>query len=427
MKYLGSIVFSLAIICIALPAMAEYEQFPVLLSSEIEIPVERFGTPGGDRVLMLPSEYGYGGDRQNDLARGLGEQGFDVWQARLHEAYFQPAGRTSLSVMPVSDIAELIRESLPEAPRKLFVLSAGRGAAMVYMALKTQLMDRQDLDRFAGVLMLHPNFMARTPQPGMSVDYLPLTSELVVPTFIVQPMDSSKRWYLPELVALMSSSGSRVYTQVIPGVSDGYQGRPDATPYEIEAARELPETLARAARLLKTHASAPGLSLLADQPSADNWSVEPINATLQEYPGSPLAPPMSLRTVSGQTLNLEDYRGRVVLMNFWATWCPPCVEEIPSLGRLQEKLPRNEFVVLSVDVGEEASAVEAFLKEVPADYPIMLDPEGTTVPDWELRAFPTTFILDRNGRIRLAYFGGLTWDSEEVVVQVRKLIRENPE
>jgi thiol-disulfide isomerase/thioredoxin len=131
--------------------------------------------------------------------------------------------------------------------------------------------------------------------------------------------------------------------------------------------------------------------------------------------------------VSGQTLNLEDYRGRVVLMNFWATWCPPCVEEIPSLGRLQEKLPRNEFVVLSVDVGEEASAVEAFLKEVPADYPIMLDPEGTTVPDWELRAFPTTFILDRNGRIRLAYFGGLTWDSEEVVVQVRKLIRENPE
>jgi len=362
MKHLWSLVCFLAVFCIVLPAavLAESEQGSVLLSSEVEIPVERFGNPGGDRVLMLPGEYGYGGDRQNDLAKGLGELGFDVWQARLHEAYFQPAGRTSLSVMPVSDIAELIRESLPEGPRRLFVLSAGRGAALVYMALKAQLENGQTLERFAGVLMLHPNFMATTPQPGMPVDYLPVTSELVVPVFIVQPMDSSKRWYLPELVDLMSSSGSRVYTQVVPGVSDGYQGRADATPYEIEAARELPKILARAARLLKTQDSGQGFSSVASQPSADRWSVEPINVSLQDYPGSPLAPPMSLQTVSGRTINLGDYRGRVVLLNFWATWCPPCVEEIPSLGRLQAKFPHDEFVVLSVDVGEEARSLRRF-------------------------------------------------------------------
>ncbi|MET0094516.1 MAG: TlpA disulfide reductase family protein, partial [Sedimenticola sp.] len=112
------------------------------------------------------------------------------------------------------------------------------------------------------------------------------------------------------------------------------------------------------------------------------------------------------------------------LLNFWATWCPPCVKEIPSLGRLKRKLSDRAVAVLSVDVGESVERVEAFLKKVPADFPVMLDPEGATVKTWKLRAFPTTFLIDGEGRIRYAYFGGLEWDTPEVVTLIEKILEE---
>jgi thiol-disulfide isomerase/thioredoxin len=137
-----------------------------------------------------------------------------------------------------------------------------------------------------------------------------------------------------------------------------------------------------------------------------------------------LAPDFELTDMQGNAVRLNDYRGKVVLVNFWATWCPPCVEEIPSLGRLQQKFSTEELVVVSVDVGEEKASVQEFLKKVPARYPVMLDPDGRTVADWNLRAFPTTFVVDREGRISLAYFGGLQWDSSEIVDQLRGLLAQ---
>jgi thiol-disulfide isomerase/thioredoxin len=132
---------------------------------------------------------------------------------------------------------------------------------------------------------------------------------------------------------------------------------------------------------------------------------------------------MALDTVSGNSINLGDYRGKVVLINFWATWCPPCVEEIPSLGRLQEEFSKDELVVLSVDVGEPVERVREFLQKVPAAYPVMLDPQGKTVSAWNLRAFPTTFVIDAEGRISLSYFGGLDWDAPDIVEQLRVMVK----
>jgi len=403
--------------------LAANEELIISLSSDVDITVERFGENGRDRVLLLPSEYGYGTERRNELARGLAANGFEVWQAAMHEAYFQPVGRKSLTMMPVSDVAELIQQSMPEEPQRLFVLSAGRGAALIFMALKEQLAQAKKLDGLAGVLLLHPNFMVSTPQPGRPADYLPVVSEVSVPTFIVQPMDSAKRWYLAELVDQMAEAGTPVYSQLIPKVSDGYQGRPDATDYELKVAKELPRVLARATRILSKSTQQTTLAGAAKETETSTWSIDPIKATLQEFPGNPPAPLMALDTVSGDSINLGDYRGKVVLINFWATWCPPCVEEIPSLGRLQEEFSKDELVVLSVDVGEPVERVREFLQKVPAAYPVMLDPEGETVSAWNLRAFPTTFVIDAEGRISLSYFGGLDWDAPDIVEQLRVMVK----
>ena len=160
----------------------------------------------------------------------------------------------------------------------------------------------------------------------------------------------------------------------------------------------------------------------ASAPAQAEWSGNAFKETLQPYPGEPLAPPLALHDLQQRDYTLERYRGKVVLLNFWTTWCPPCVREIPSLGRLQEQLSQDEFVVLSVDIGESPEEVAAFLKKVPARFPVLLDPHGSTVRDWNIRAFPTSFLLDRQGIIRYAYFGALEWDDEIVMKIIRGLL-----
>jgi thiol-disulfide isomerase/thioredoxin len=327
--------------------------------------------------------------------------------------------------MPVEDIAELIELAIPDDGRKLFIASSGRGAALSFMALQHWLNREGSHDALGGLLLLHPNFMASTPEPGKVVDYLSIIHEVALPIYILQPTASGKRWYLTELVQQLVTAGNHVYTHALVGVRDGFQGHPEANEYERSyAVTQLPIIMKQAAQRLAGDEFLPFV-VETDQPGKSvGWSISPLQDHLQDYPGQPLAPGLELETMVGSMLSLDDYRGRLVLINFWATWCPPCVEEIPSLGRLQQKFSKNELVVISVDVGETRDKVAAFLKQVPARYPVMLDPDGKTVRDWNLRAFPTTFVIDPQGRISLAYFGGLEWDAPEVVEQLRDMLDE---
>jgi thiol-disulfide isomerase/thioredoxin len=406
-------------------AAPSHKTLYIQTASDTEIPVERYGNADAPRLLWLPSEYGYATDRYPVLMEAIAATGFEVWQVRLHEAYFIPAGRKSLTQVPVEDVADLIEQSVPDDGRKLFILSSGRGAALTFMALQEWLGQNGRHDALGGVLLMHPNFMASTPEPGKPVEYLSVIHDVTLPLYIMQPLGSAKRWYLPELTEQLSASGSHVYAQGLPGVRDGFQGHPEATESEIQYAyTQLPLILKRATQRLSGDGFHAALAEGGGSDDEIGWSIKPIQTVLQKYPGTPPAPLLRLDTVRGQPISLEDYRGRIVLINFWATWCPPCVEEIPSLGRLQQKFPTENLSIVSVDVGDQKEQVEQFLKKVPAKYPVMLDSEGRTVHDWNLRAFPTTFIIDRQGIIRLAYFGGLQWDAPEVVKQLRELVEK---
>ncbi|HEY9148794.1 MAG TPA: TlpA disulfide reductase family protein, partial [Gammaproteobacteria bacterium] len=101
-----------------------------------------------------------------------------------------------------------------------------------------------------------------------------------------------------------------------------------------------------------------------------------------------------------------------------------CVEEIPSLGRLDKRLGDKPFRVVSVEVGQEEAEVRRFLEEVPAAFPVLLDPQGSVTDPWKIRAFPTSFLIDREGRLRYGYFGALEWDSDEVVDVIETVLND---
>lgn len=111
-----------------------------------------------------------------------------------------------------------------------------------------------------------------------------------------------------------------------------------------------------------------------------------------------LAPPLSLKDMSGKTISLEDYKGSYVLINFWATWCQYCDEEMPDLVAFQKK-HKNEVTVLAVNVNEDAKTVQAYLDKKNIDLKVLLDQEGKTAEDFLVSAFPTTFLIDRAGKV----------------------------
>ena len=111
-----------------------------------------------------------------------------------------------------------------------------------------------------------------------------------------------------------------------------------------------------------------------------------------------LAPPLSLKDMSGKTISLEDYKGSYVLINFWATWCQYCDQEMPDLAAFQKK-HKDEITVLAVNVNEDAQTVQAYLDKKNIDLKVLLDQEGKTAEDFLVSAFPTTFLIDRAGKV----------------------------
>ncbi|MGE0876607.1 MAG: peroxiredoxin family protein [Burkholderiales bacterium] len=129
-------------------------------------------------------------------------------------------------------------------------------------------------------------------------------------------------------------------------------------------------------------------------------------------------PPLALVDLEGGKHSIEDYRGKVVLVNFWATWCEPCRDEMPSIGRLKSSLAGQPFVVLAVNLAEPESRIRAFREKVPMDFPVLLDKDRAVAKRWNARVLPATYLLGPDGRIRYSYRGELDWSA----ASVRKLV-----
>jgi len=123
-------------------------------------------------------------------------------------------------------------------------------------------------------------------------------------------------------------------------------------------------------------------------------------------------PPLALPDLAGRAHALEDYRGRVVLVNFWATWCEPCREEMPSIGKLRAGLAGRPFAVLAVNLGEPESRIRRFLEQVPMDFPVLLDRDSAAARAWRTRVLPASYLIGPDGRVRYAVIGEYDWTQD---------------
>lgn len=130
------------------------------------------------------------------------------------------------------------------------------------------------------------------------------------------------------------------------------------------------------------------------------------------------APPLALQDLEGSAHRLEDYRGKVVLVNFWATWCDPCRAEMPALNQLRASLAGRPFAVLAVNLAESEPRIRRFMEQVPLEFPVLLDRDSGAARAWKARVLPVSYVLDGAGRIRYSALGEIDWAQDGV----RKMI-----
>ncbi len=145
---------------------------------------------------------------------------------------------------------------------------------------------------------------------------------------------------------------------------------------------------------------------------------------LKPVEGNVAAPALVLKDLQGKTHDLKDYKGQVVLVQYWATYCGPCRQEMPSMNKMMTKMGDVPFKILAVDMGETEAEVKQFVSEVKPNFTILMDEDGKSIGDWKVFAAPSNFIVDPEGNIRYTLFGGVEWDSDELIEKLKSIAKK---
>jgi peroxiredoxin len=140
--------------------------------------------------------------------------------------------------------------------------------------------------------------------------------------------------------------------------------------------------------------------------------------------GAPPAPPFTLAARSGGDVSLAQYKGQVVMLNFWASWCGPCRQEMPLLESIYRKYSKMGFTLLGVNVEPDSQAANEWLKQTPVSFPILYDKDSKVSKLYDVAGMPSTVIIDRSGKLRMLHRGYKPGDENEYLDSIRTLIRE---
>lgn len=396
----------------------------IAISPEIEVSIQQYNSDNEDKlVLWLPSESGLL-TQEIRQAKSLVAHGYSVWLADVLSAWFLPNLASSIDQLPAEELAILIEKVRILSKKKVYLLSSGRGAVMSLRAARAWQQRYGQNHKLGGVLMISPKLFIETPEPGQPGEFMPIVKQTNLPLFIMQPANSPWRWKLDRSIPALEEAGSHVYTWILPDVRDRFYYRPDATKQEDNLAKEFPLYIRNAIELLGHYSQLP--RTLTQQTSEEPKAVEgKKERLLRAYSGDAEPPELGLMSLQGKKIDLKDAKGKVVLVNFWASWCPPCVHEMPSMQALSEHFKGKGFEILAVNMAEDKQTVRTFLKEkVNVKFKILMDSDGQALKRWQVFAFPTSYVIDRQGKMRLALFGAIDWMQKDVIKQLSELVQE---
>jgi thiol-disulfide isomerase/thioredoxin len=404
------------------------------LSIEIngeELDVERYSADGDTLILFLSTGFGES-ERVNQVAEGLVSLGIEFWNIDLLESLFLPRSVSTFREMDGSYVAGLISRAHEITGKRITLMTRAYSSIATLRGVhkwqqgfsetrKTAASQDPGSVYLNGVILISPELYISIPDLGLNPVFAPVVSATNVPVMIFQPGNRGNRWQIEKISSELQKGGSQVFTRFYPGVV-GIFYRRDRSPETMKVLEKFPVEVRQASNLLaRIQTPSVGGKLDEIQDKLDGT----LDLSLQPFRGNPNPPPLDLMTARGTRSVYNDYLGKVTVVNFWATWCPPCVEEIPSLNRLRMKMQGKPFQLISVDYAESRESILEFLREVEVDFPVLLDVDGRVSADWNVIVFPSTFVIGPDGKIAYGVKGAIHWDQAGVINELENLLRYN--
>ncbi|MCB1800053.1 MAG: TlpA family protein disulfide reductase [Gammaproteobacteria bacterium] len=412
-RILGLLLFATVV-----STLCHADEIMVPTTSGEELTAERFAADGRYLVIWFAPEFGFR-DNHRALAAKLAERGIEVWMSNIPESLFLPNGTEAIRQLDGSYAADIMESAHSRAGKKIAVVGNSYGAVVALLGARTWQQRRQDDPALVGAILFSPYTYASIPPLGELPRYLPIVSASNIPIMIYQTSGSGIFTQFPTLLEKLQQHGNPVYTQVIPGIMSLFYQHPP-TPEMSEQLARLPSSIERMLTLLDGHSLAATAVTLDEEVSVESG----IDVALKTFRASIKPVPIDLPDTTGSRVVRADYAGRVTLVNFWATWCPPCVEEIPSLNRLRLKMADLPFELISANYAENDSDIRSFLESVKVDFPVLLDHDGEFARQWNVISYPSTFVIDPKGTIRYGVNAAIHWDDPAVIAALRALLDE---
>ena len=412
-----------------LPLWASADGFVISDEQDNEINVEVMPADGELMVIWLVD---HAQERLlfERMLTSVNRAGIEVWRVDLLADYFMPRSSENVRTMSGDGVAALLEAAHQRSGKKIVLAAYDRMPLPLLRGVrKWQQEAHSEQSRLLGAMLYYPNLFGPPPIAGEDPELDPIVGVTNIPLTIYQPERGTQRLRMPEILKALWRSGLSAFVYLVPDVRDWFFMHPLegeeseeqlATEAERRATANVPQQLVRFAHLMERQPK-PVLPATMTVETARAKRVTGLVAIKQAKP----MPRVELTDVQGSRFNLDGYRGRVTLVNFWATWCPACVEELPSLNNLVARYADQDFDVVSIDFRESEEKVAAFTKEISVDFPILLDTDGKVSMAWKVFSLPSSFIVDRQGRIRYSVNRAINWDTPALRAIVDKLLDES--
>lgn len=387
---------------------AHGQELDITAADNTDLSLRQFPAQGRFLAIWIASGYGLS-PRDVSLARRLAQHGVEVWQIDFAQSLFQIGGSNFLRKLNPNYVLDLIQAAQARTHKQVVLISHSYGAIPALRGATLWQQQHNAHDRVIGVILMSPDLYASIPALGLPPDYLPIAHSTHIPIVIYQAGKRGNAGQFPHLLQQLSRNNHSVFFKFMPTVTSPlYPGDTSAPTKKL--LRRLPAELHGVIRML---AQLPPPKHVADYAFEPEHSV-PLDSKLSPYHAQARPRIISLISASGKHFRIDDYKGKVSVINFWATWCHPCREEIPSLNRLREKMHGKPFQLISINYAENANTVKAFLKHFKVDYPVLLDMNGKVSAKWNVIAYPSTFVVGSDGRIHYGVNAAIDWDSTHV-------------
>lgn len=355
------------------------------------------------------------------LISEFNDLGYEFWQVDLLESYFIERTPTNVRALTGEGVAAVLQYA-NQQNRGFVPVSTGRMSLVLLRGSRLWQLEsnpQNGVGKLKQVVTFFPNLFDAPKKAGDAPALFPIVSASSLPITLVQPTQGTYKWKLPEVIEALERNQSQVTVAAALDVRDWYFLRREPTALEKRAGEIIPEQLEvwlKAGLVSENTHFKPVKTLLNKEATVSVKGLVPI--------ASRSASNFKLTDIYGKAIQLNNKRGKVILLNFWASWCPPCVKEIPSMNRLAESFKTSDFEIVSVNFKEKPETIAAFLKSVKVDFPVLIDLDGKVSNRYEIFSFPSSFIIDAQGNLRYSVNAAIEWDDSKIKETIDLMIKE---